>query len=54
MRSDGRALPDLTETLVLRPLGLIRTDQLPDLAARWLATDLSAGHRRRLGHQHLA
>jgi hypothetical protein len=41
MRSGGRVLPDLTETLVLRQLGLIRTDQLPDLAARWLATDLS-------------
>ena len=34
MRSDGRALPDLAQTLVLRQLGLIRTDQLPDLAAR--------------------
>jgi len=33
MRSDGRALPDLAQTLVLRQLGLIRTDKLPDLAA---------------------
>jgi hypothetical protein len=41
MRSDGRALPDLTQTIVLRQLGLIRTDQLPDLAARWLAADMT-------------
>jgi hypothetical protein len=41
MRSDGRALPDLAQTLVLRQLALIRTDQLPDLAARWLAADLT-------------
>ena len=55
MRSDGRALPDLTQTLVLRQLGLIRTDQLPDLAARWLAADMTdtpstrmlAGHHPR-------
>jgi len=55
MRSDGRALPDLAQTLVLRQLGLIRTDQLPDLAARWLAADMTdtpatrmlAGHNPR-------
>jgi len=55
MRSDGRALPDLTQTIVLRQLGLIRTDQLPDLAARWLAADMTdtpatrmlAGHNPR-------
>jgi hypothetical protein len=41
MRSDGHALPDLPQTLVLRQLGLIRTDQLPDLAARWLAADMT-------------
>jgi hypothetical protein len=41
MRSDGRALPDLTQTLALRQVGLIRTDQLPDLAARWLAADMT-------------
>ena len=41
MRSDGCALPDLTQTLVLRQLGLVRTDQLPDLAARWLAADMT-------------
>jgi hypothetical protein len=54
MRSDGRALPDLTQTLVLHRLGLIRSDELPDLAARWLAagmtdtesTRMLAGHPR--------
>lgn len=40
MRSDGTPLPDLGETAVLHRLGLITTDQLPDLAARWLAADL--------------
>jgi hypothetical protein len=40
MRTDGQALPDLCETAILHRLGLIRTDQLPDLAARWLAADL--------------
>jgi len=40
MRSDGRVLPDLAETVVLYRLGLVRSDDLPDLAARWLATDL--------------
>jgi hypothetical protein len=39
MRSDGEPLPNLSETAVLHDLGLIRTDQLPDLAARWLAGD---------------
>jgi hypothetical protein len=55
VRSDGSALPDLTQALVLRQLGLIRTDQLPDLAARWLAADMTdtpstrmlAGHNPR-------
>src|ERR1700722_4890607 len=54
MRSDGRVLPDLTQTLVLPRLGLIRSDELPDLAARWLAagmtdtesTRMLAGHPR--------
>jgi hypothetical protein len=41
MRSDGRTLPDLTQTLVLRQLGLIRTSRLPELAARWLAADMT-------------
>jgi hypothetical protein len=52
MRSDGRALPDLTQTLVLRHLGLIRTDQLPDLAARWLAADMTDSPSTRMlaGH----
>lgn len=40
MRSDGRVLPDLAETAVLHRLGLVRTDDLPGIAARWLATDL--------------
>jgi hypothetical protein len=40
VRSDGNALPDLAEVLVLRQLGLVRTDQLPGLAARWLAADI--------------
>lgn len=40
MRSDGTPLPNLSETAVLHRLGLITTDQLPDLAARWLAADL--------------
>ncbi len=40
MRSDGTPLPNLGETAVLHTLGLITTDQLPDLAARWLAADL--------------
>ena len=54
MRSDGRVLPDVGETAVLHgfkdflthawpvlhDLGLVRSDELPDLAARWLATDL--------------
>jgi hypothetical protein len=52
MRSDGRALPDLAQTLVLRQLGLIRTDQLPDLAARWLAADMTDSPSTRMlaGH----
>ncbi len=40
MRSDGEVLPDLRETVVLHELGLVRSDELPGLAARWLATDL--------------
>lgn len=47
-------LPGLREAGVLHDLGVIRTDQLPDLAARWLATDtvdteavrMLAGHVR--------
>lgn len=38
MRSDGEPLPDLAETVVLRRLGLVRSDELPNLAARWLAS----------------
>jgi hypothetical protein len=34
MRSEGHALPDTTQTLMLRQIGLIHTDRLPDLAAR--------------------
>lgn len=40
MRSDGAPLPSLSETAVLHGLGLITTEQLPDLATRWLAADL--------------
>lgn len=40
MQSDGRVLPDLAETTVLHHLGLVRSDELPDIAARWLAADL--------------
>lgn len=40
MRSDGEVLPDLREAVVLYDLGLVRSDQLPGLAARWLAADL--------------
>ena len=55
VRFDGRVLPTLVETAVLHRLDLIRTDELPDLAARWLATNLAdtesirmlAGHDRR-------
>jgi hypothetical protein len=39
MRSDGAPLPDLPETVVLHRLGLVRSDELPDLAARWLVTE---------------
>ncbi|MBB2925519.1 hypothetical protein [Cellulomonas cellasea] len=54
MHSDGSPLPNLSETAVLHTVGVIRTDQLPDLAARWLAADLVdtetvrmlAGHAR--------
>ena len=52
MRSDGTPLPDLSETAVLHTLGLITTDQLPDLAARWLAAELvdTEAVRRLAGH----
>jgi hypothetical protein len=40
MQNDGRVLPSLAETVVLNRLGLIRTDELPMVAARWLAADL--------------
>lgn len=40
MHSDGRVLPGPKETLVLLRLGLVRTDELPDIAALWLASDL--------------
>lgn len=38
MRSDGSVLPDVAETIVLHRLGLVRSDELPDIAARWLAS----------------
>jgi hypothetical protein len=52
MQNDGCVLPSLAETVVLHRLGLIRTDELPMAAARWLAADgvdtesirLLAGH----------
>ena len=40
MQNDGRVLPNLAETVVLHRLGLIRTDELPMFAARWLAADV--------------
>jgi hypothetical protein len=40
MKSDGAAFPDLAGTVVLHRLGLVRSDDLPELAARWLASDL--------------
>jgi len=40
MHSDGAVLPDLSETVVLHRLGFVRSDDFPDLAARWLAADL--------------
>jgi hypothetical protein len=33
-------LPDLVETVVLHQLGLVRSDDLPGIAARWLASDV--------------
>lgn len=52
VESDGRALPDLREACVLYRLGFVRTDDLPDLAARWLAADLVDNESVRLlaGH----
>ncbi|KRF22671.1 hypothetical protein ASG91_14775 [Phycicoccus sp. Soil802] len=41
-------LPDLRETFVLYRLGFVRTDDLPDLAARWLAADVEDGDSVRL------
>src|SRR4051794_2312874 len=54
MDADGQVLPDLAETVVLYQLGLVRSDELPDIAARWLAAELPdtdsvrilAGHAR--------
>jgi len=45
-------MPDLAETVVLHRLGLLRSDDLPDLAARWLAADLADGEsvRQLAGH----
>jgi len=37
VQNDGRVLPNLAETVVLHRLGLIRTGELPMVAARWLA-----------------
>lgn len=52
MKSDGEALPDLKEAYVLYRLGFVRSDELPDLAARWLAADLVDNESVRLlaGH----
>lgn len=53
MRWDGEALPDPMEVQVLRSLELIRTDALPSIAARWLASDVidSDAVRDLAGHQ---
>ena len=40
MRHDGRVLPELAETVVLRLLGLVRSEDLPAIAARWLSADV--------------
>jgi hypothetical protein len=40
MENDGHVLPNLAETVVLLRLGLVRTDELPMIAARWLAADV--------------
>jgi hypothetical protein len=52
MQNDGRVLPNLAETVVLQRLGLIRTDELPMVAARWLAADIvdTESIRLRAGH----
>jgi hypothetical protein len=50
----GKVLPGLAETVVLYQLGLVRSDALPDIAARWLAAEhidtesvrILAGHAR--------
>jgi hypothetical protein len=54
MPSDEPFLPNPAEALVLHQQELLLTDELPDLAARWLASDLTdtdnvrmlAGHDR--------
>ena len=52
MRTDGAPLPDVVEAVVLHRLGLVRSDELPDVAARWLASDLVDSESVRLlaGH----
>lgn len=40
MMSDGSPLPSLGETAILHRLGLVTSDEIPNLAARWLAADL--------------
>lgn len=52
MQNDGRVLPNLAETVVLHRLGLIRTDELPMVAARWLAAGVMDSESIRLlaGH----
>jgi hypothetical protein len=40
VRSDGAVLHDLVVTVVLHQLGLVRSDDLPGIAARWLASDV--------------
>jgi hypothetical protein len=52
MKNDGRVLPNLAETVVLHRLGLIRTDQLPMVAARWLAADVVDSESIRLLASH--
>ena len=48
MRSDGAVLRDVVETVVLHRLLLVRSDELPDLAARWLASEVVVSESVRL------
>lgn len=40
MLFDGDALPDPAETPVLHNFGLVRSNELPNIAVRWLVADL--------------